>query len=140
MRARAGTGWQYVMTDLSLILFMLTAAALRDAPPSHAAAGSLSVPAEGEPVAVWRGGDKAPALRTWLAETGGDPRMRLTIIAAPQAASQALVLASQSGRPVRIVLDPEASTSPYAALTYDRGMARPLLQEGGPVPAEEKLP
>lgn len=32
MIARAGSGWQTVLADLSLILFMVTAAAVQDAP------------------------------------------------------------------------------------------------------------
>ena len=60
MNTRVGSGWQYVMTDLSLILFMITAAALGSAPPDGppppppAALGPAALPALGEPVAVWQ--------------------------------------------------------------------------------------
>lgn len=124
MRARAGTGWQYLMTDLSLILFMITAAALREAPASVPA--SAAVPAEGEPVALWREGPGSPGLAAWLADNGTDPRLRLTIYAAPAEADLAMALAQQGGRPARIVLDPGLSGPAFAALAFDRGMARPL--------------
>lgn len=125
MKARAGTGWQYVMTDLSLILFMITAAALREAPVMEAATAAR-VPAEGEPVALWRAGDGSPPLAVWLAETGRDPRLRLTIYAAPDAMDAARALTLEARRPARIVLDPDHRGAAFAALTFDRGMARPL--------------
>lgn len=141
MKARAGSGWQYVMTDLSLILFMITAAALRDAPPSGVEQPApITVPAEGDPVAVWRGGANAPDLRAWLVSSGADQRLRLTIYAAPDAAAAALALARDAGRPGRIVLDPALGGAPYAALTFDRGMARPLQPAVPTQPDPENMP
>lgn len=125
MKALAGTGWQYVMTDLSLILFMITAATLRDAPPAVLPPAPL-VPAEGAPVALWRGGAGAPALRAWLDQSGHDPRLQLTVHAPLTDAAQALALGRDAGRPARIVLDPRPGAATYAALTYDQGMARGL--------------
>lgn len=127
MRSRAGTGWQYVMTDLSLILFMITATALREAPTDRSAAPSRgALPALGEPVAVWRGRAGGPSLGRWLAGQGGDPHLRLTVVAPLAAAPEALALARQAGRPARLVLEPGGQGAPYAALTYDAGVARGL--------------
>lgn len=131
MKVRAGTGWQYVMTDLSLILFMITAAALREAPAEAQKPSVLAAPALGEPVAVWRGGAGAPGLRAWLAGQNADPRQRLTVIAPLADAAAAVTLAQSAGRPARVVLEPDGSGAPYAALTYDQSapLAR-ALQHG----------
>lgn len=120
MIARAGSGWQTMLADLSLILFMITAAAaseLPTAPPIPV------LPALGEPVAVWRAGPGAPSLRDWLASSGPDPRLRLTILAGPDQAQMALTMAAGAGRPARILLEPQAGV-PSAMLTYDQENAR----------------
>ena len=139
MNARAGSGWQYVMTDLSLILFMITAAALSSAPsdtpaPPPAALGPAAVPALGEPVAVWRPGAGAPPLAAWLASQGADPQLRLTVVAPQAQAQTALALAAGAGRPARVLIEPDASGEPFAALTYDQAapVAQPLQPGAGP--------
>lgn len=132
MIARAGSGWQTVLADLSLILFMVTASALQQAQDQPAAAAQTTAltsspgasPALAEPVAVWRAG--GPPLAQWLAEQNPDARQRLTIVAHhagdPQAASAAaLALARTAGRPARIVLEADGGSGVTAALTYDSG-------------------
>ena len=123
MIARTGSGWQTVLADLSLILFMITAAAASELPTAPPAPPSPVLPALGEPVAVWRAGPGAPSLRDWLARSGLDPRLRLTIMAAPEQAQAALSLAALAGRPARILLEPQAGV-PSAMLTYDQENAR----------------
>lgn len=142
MKARAGTGWQYVMTDLSLILFMITAAALREAPAEALRPSPLAAPALGEPVAVWRGGADMPGLAQWLSAQNPDPRQRLTVVAPLTQAAPALALAQGAGRPARVVLEPDAGGAPYAALTYDQsaGLAQGLQDSGQPVPNPEPKP
>lgn len=136
MIARAGSGWQTVLADLSLILFMTTAAAVRDAPPTkepanaHPPPQSASLPALAQPVAVWTAAPGAPALPQWLAAAGTDPRLRLTILASPAAATQALALAATAGRPARIVVDPDRSGAVQALLGYDQsGLAQTLQRD-----------
>lgn len=128
MIARAGTGWQTTLADLSLILFLVVAAGASRR-PSQAPAPPV-LPAASEPVAVWRDLAGGPTLAGWLAHQGADPRQRLTLFAPPQAAERAQALARLAGRPVRLVLDPELAGRPYAALTYDRSprLARGLLE------------
>lgn len=132
MIARSGSGWQTVLADLSLILFMTTAAVVAEppapsAPPPRAAP---SLPALGEPVAVWSGAPGGPALGDWLAQTAQDPRLRLTIVASPAEAAPALALAASSGRPARVLIEPEASGPPLATLTYDQALLAQGLQNG----------
>ncbi len=126
MIARAGSGWQTVLADLSLILFMVTASAVNDAPPLAIPPSTppVSLPALGEPVAQWRQGPGVPGLADWLA-ANPDPRLRLTILARPDEARAALALAATAGRPARLVLDPDAGVL-TAALTYDRALAQGL--------------
>lgn len=135
MIARAGSGWQTVLADLSLILFMTTAAAVSDAPgeavPAPAVPQSASLPALAQPVAVWTAASGGPDIRQWLAAAGGDPRLRLTILAPAQASAEALALATAAGRPARIVLDPDRSGPAQAMLGYDQsGLAQTLQLDG----------
>ena len=124
MIARTGSGWQTVLADLSLILFMITAAAASELPTAPVPKVAAPVlPALGEPVAVWRAGPGAPSLRDWLASSGPDPRLRLTILAGPDQAQMALAMAAGAGRPARILLEPQAGV-PSAMLTYDQENAR----------------
>lgn len=135
MQARAGVGWQYALADLSLILFMVCAAALarqqqmaRSVPPPPA------TPAESvalaDPVAVWRAGPGAPGLDVWLAGQSLDSRQRLTIVAryhgarAETAFARAeTVLHGTSKLPAatRIVVEPAGVDDLSATLTWDVG-------------------
>ncbi len=123
MIARMGSGWQTVLADLSLILFMVTATAVSEdplpQPPSAPPPPRISLPALGEPVAVWRAGPGAPDLPEWLASQPADPRQRLTLVAAPVDAPAMLATAGRLVRPARILIEPGLSGPPYAALTYD---------------------
>jgi hypothetical protein len=117
MAKAVGTGWQMVIADLSMILFMLTASAVaRQDDSAHAAPAparaSASAPApRGEPVAVWIAGEGAPPLGAWLAQQPRDPRQQVTITAtyAPgamrEALAQAQALAAQAGE-ARVVVEP----------------------------------
>ena len=137
MIARAGSGWQTVLADLSLILFMVMASAVNEAPASAPAAPlpPAVLPALGDPVALWRQAPGAPPLKDWLASSGPDPRLRLTILAAPDAAIEALALAAGAGRPARVLIEP-GGNGISAALTYDQALAQPLQQ----VAAKETTP
>lgn len=134
MIMRAGSGWQYVLADLSLILFMVTAAALAQAqdgaaPDRAAAAHRQGQPLspQGEPLALYRAAPNAPPLAAWLREQPTDPRQQLTIIAQyrpgeqAQALSQAQALArdaGQAGTTARIVIEPGTGGA-TAALAFD---------------------
>lgn len=140
MIARPGqTGWQTILADLSLILFMITASALSVAEAPHpasaapkAAAPHLVTPsARAEPVGVWREGEGAPPLANWLAEQGSDPRLRLSIVVRylagegrrDAALDRAAALAAQAGRrgaSARLVVEPGAVAGTSATLGYDR--------------------
>ncbi len=142
MIARTGSGWQTVLADLSLILFMTTAAVVAEppaptAPPSRTAP---TLPALGEPVAVWSGVPGGPALRDWLAQTAQDPRLRLTIVASPAEADTALRLAAGAGRAARVLIEPEASGPPLATLTFDQALLAQGLQSGAKQQSKDPTP
>ena len=138
MIARAGSGWQTVLADLSLILFIVMASAVSQAPASPPPVQQPAIlPALGDPVALWRAGPRSPPLKDWLVSAAPDPRLRLTIMAPAAQARAALLLAEQAGRPARILIDP-AATALVAALTYDQppvlaqGLQQAALKEANP--------
>lgn len=141
------TGWQTILADLALILFMICASALSvaegPAPPAvRAQAAPLRAPApppavqpvtpslQAEPVGVWRDGPGAPLLTQWLAEQAADPRLRLSIVvryaAGPggreAALDQAASLARSAGQraaSARLVVEPGALPGASVTLGYD---------------------
>lgn len=130
MIARAGTGWQTTLADLSLILFMVMAAAVQEAP-----AQSGPSP-RSEPVAVWKPDKDAPPLDQWL--SAADPRAALTITVrygaqGPAAAlERARALAAQAGArgvTARIVIEP--GEGEQAVVAFDAPMLARGLQEAG---------
>ena len=123
MIARTGSGWQYALADLSLILFMVTAAALSQAGAKDAAQPSR----QGEMLAVWAAAPGAPPLADWLAMQAPDSRQQLTIVARYTAGDQSRALAQASalaasagvaGHRARIVIEP-GDGGVTAALAYD---------------------
>ncbi|HEY6870177.1 MAG TPA: hypothetical protein VI199_10530 [Novosphingobium sp.] len=143
MQVRTGVGWQYALADLSLILFMVCAAALAREQKAHATRSppprpGVQSPAQpvaqpvalADPVAVWRAGPGMPSLAEWLAAQTIDRRQRLTIVAryaggrAQIAFARAQdVLQAQPRLPpsTRIVVEPAPVDDLSATLTWDVG-------------------
>ena len=129
MQMRTGVGWQYALTDLSLILFLVSASGLaHNMTASPKPPRPDAMPVVADPVAVWRAGVGAPSLGDWIASQPRDPRQRLTVIAhykghdGAAASTQASALLSSAGKvagQVRIVIEPGASSDLSAALTWD---------------------
>ncbi len=136
LNVRPLIGWQTLLADLALILFMITAAAMAKAPASPAAqAQPVAQGARGEPLAVWREAPGGPSLPGWLAAEQPDPRLQLTLTAhyAPGQAAAALARAAgligaagAAGAGARVVIEPGAVDF-SATLAYDRAPA-PLAQ------------
>lgn len=116
--------WQVIIADLALILFMVTAAAMKR---DREELANDPLPVRGEPVAIYRKAMGAPPVRQWLADQAPDARQRLTIVTrhapgkAEDAASAALALAAETGRPARIVIEPSGRSELLAVLAFDRG-------------------
>jgi hypothetical protein len=143
MMTRAAIGWQTMLADLSLILFMVTAAAMADAPPKAAprpapppppppAPAALADPARAQPLAVWREAPGGLGLGPWLAGQQIDSREQLTITlhyprgAQARALGEAQRLMEEAAARVpaaRLVLEPAGAAAPFealASLAYDR--------------------
>ncbi len=135
--APIAAGWQTILADLSLILFMVTAAALANAPdgpmapitpvPSKSQPHVAASP-RGEPVGVWSDGPGVPPLAVWLAQQGSDPRLRATILVhhrsgggrAALARATALVeAAGPRAAAARIVIEQGPADSASVLLAYD---------------------
>lgn len=133
MIVRAGTGWQYALADLSLILFLTTAAALAQAqaagavkverPPVPPVAAAIA----SEPVAVWSAGSGAPALAEWLDREGADPRLEVQVVVRyanggrAAAVAQAVQLAETGGArasTARIMVEPGPRAGASVLLVY----------------------
>ncbi len=133
-------GWQIILADLALILFMITAAALANAPegpqsPFKPSAAKAMKPApqiapslRGEPVSVWTDSPGAPPLAGWLASEARDARLRPTIsvrfIKGHQAAAfaRAAALAAAAGpraAAARIVVEAGPADGAIVSLAYD---------------------
>ncbi len=143
MIPRLSHGWQIMLADLSLILFIVTASAIDPAPDKSvnttaapAAAAQAPAPSQrSEPVAVFRPGLDLD-FGTWLAERTADPREQLTIVArytgrdSARARAAAETLASEAqaaGLAPRIVVEPGQSADVAAIFAFDPAMARNLL-------------
>lgn len=125
MVVKVGTGWQTIIADLSMILFMLTASAVaqQDNTKAHAAPPKAAPQAQlqtlpqlaprSEPVAVWIAGEGAPPLGEWLAQQPRDSRQQVTVTATYSggALGEALARAQALARHVpdaRVVVEPGA--------------------------------
>jgi hypothetical protein len=149
MMARAGSGWQYILADLSLILFMVTAATLASSDDAPAAAKGASTPAprlaqplspQAEPLALYRAAAGAPPFAQWLRDQSADARQQLTIVAQYRPGAQADALrqagalagdAGEAGMRARIIVEP-GQGGVTAALAFDspNAMARNLQEAG----------
>lgn len=139
MIGQAGQGWATTLADLSIILFMITAADLSNAEiVRDGLADREQEVAAAEPVAIYRPGGGALSLRDWLAGQPDDPRQRLTIVVrymgteSSVAIGDGLRLASDAeatGREARIIIEKSDRSETAAILAYDsdpRTVAREL--------------
>lgn len=133
MIARMGSGWQTVLADLSMILFMITASALSNTPPAptkgaaHPRAPIIASP-RAEPVGVWRDGADAPPLAAWLAQQPADPWVRLTVLvrytdgsrdSALKQAERLAEAAGPRGASARVLVEPGSQAGASVTLAYD---------------------
>lgn len=127
MIVRAGTGWQTLMADLSIILFMVTAAALSQAGPGKTGTAVAAPSPRGEPIAVYRTGADAPPLGEWLDAQPRDERQMLTLVSTYTPGKQAEALsraarfaedAAKRRLQTRVIVEPGTGNA-SATLAYD---------------------
>ena len=131
-----GTGWRTVLTDLSLILFMVTASVLPEKPEASASAAAQAAPQtspgeRSQPVAIWRPGRGAPTLVQWLSRADARALLSLRVTYRTDhaaAVARAAALAEVAGnRPLRVLVEPGPGDLVEATLAYDDPtMARSL--------------
>lgn len=142
-RERAGHGWQLILADLALILFLLTLSALpaaeaesgqrlADREASEREARGLARPQIAAAQAIYRAVPGGPGLGAWLASQQPDPRATLTIFATYRpgdetgawARAEALAVeARAAGTRVRTIITVGESADLYASLAYDQRVA-----------------
>ncbi len=143
--ARSGHGWQLILADLALILFLLALSAL---PAAEAEGGRRLADREArdkevrEPQlpeiaaaqALYRPVADGPSLGAWLAGQGSDPRATLTIVATHAEGGEAAAwqrtqaLAAQAraaGTRVRTIIVAGQAEDVYASLAYDTPHTEP---------------
>ncbi|MEP1422166.1 MAG: hypothetical protein ABJK59_10395 [Erythrobacter sp.] len=136
-KGSTNNGWQLVLADLSLILFLVTLTALvntSDEANAWHARTSVVAPLHVAPSyvapsqALFRPTARGPNLAQWLAEQPADPRATLTIIAQYSSTDKDLVWAdahrmassiAPSDVPVRVVITKGEQSDLYASLAYD---------------------
>lgn len=141
---RAGPGWQLILADLALILFLLTLSALPAAEAEtgrkladHAArekdARLPVAPEIAAAQALFRPVSDGPSIGEWLTSQPRDPRATLTIFARYRPgteaeawkAAEALASAAQaSGVAVRTIITVGDESDLYASLAYDQVVAQ----------------
>lgn len=136
-------GWQLILADLALILFLLSLSTLPAAEAEtgrhhadRAARGEETRPAPAAPEiaaaqALYRPTASGPNLGAWLAAQPRDPRATLTVFArhrpggeaAAWQAAQALAAQARSkGVAVRTIIAAGTETDLYASLAYDEAL------------------
>ncbi len=138
MIINSGQGWLTTLADLSIILFMVTAADLSTAqqqlqnkqaatPAPQVQEKAMGV-ATAEPVAIYRPAQGAMPLAAWLASQPADDRQRLTVMVrhdgkdAAGAIAQGMKLieqARQAGRSPRLIVEQGTAPEIMAFLAYD---------------------
>lgn len=140
-------GWQLVLADLALILFLVTLTALvntrSDAGQSRVRADQIAAsPHIAASQALFRSTPRGPTLAQWLAERPADPRASLTIIAQHNGADEQIMWdnakamaqsVEQSGVSVRVIITKGEQSELYASLAYDDPDAGPI--DAGPIDA-----
>ncbi len=141
---RAGPGWQLILADLALILFLLTLSALpaAEAEAERRLAGRDArekdmrhtySPEIANAQALFRPVADGPSLSEWLAAQPRDPRATLTVFArylpgdeaaAWDAASALAEDAQASGVAVRTIITAGTRGELYASLAYDEIVAQ----------------
>lgn len=124
MIARGTSGWQIVLADLSLILFITTATAL-DMAESAAPLSDISA----QPDTVFSARMEGDDLAIWLANYDADPRETLRIVITYRAgnldeallrATNAARIGTAAGHAPQIVLEQGAEADTAATFTFDR--------------------
>lgn len=143
-------GWQLILADLALILFLMTLSALpaaeaesgqrlADTEASERNARGLPRPEVAAAQAIYRAVPGGPGLGVWLAAQPRDPRATVTIFAVhakggeAKAWARAEALAAEAregGTRVRTIITAGETEELYASLAYDEQMPKAVTRTG----------
>ncbi|MEL7198164.1 MAG: hypothetical protein AAGL10_07595 [Pseudomonadota bacterium] len=150
---RIAAGWQLILADLALILFLVTLAALASALQAQVDSKDASIPLTASaqsdrtadtaaPVqALYRPAVGIAPFGEWLSDQPNDPRAQLTIIASysaqanPETWRRVRAMVSQAaerGIAAKVIITPGTFDDVYASFAYDR----PTGSNAGEQPAE----
>lgn len=128
MITRSAPGWQWILADLALILFLVTLAGLASAEESGAPSLSDKDPVTAPVQALYRPTPGAASFDVWLSEQPKDPRAQLTIYAMYNDADGAQVWqqvrkmsddAKQLGFAPKVIMAPGQMEDVYASFAFD---------------------
>ncbi|MEE4201640.1 hypothetical protein [Erythrobacter sp.] len=136
MIARGDAGWQLILADLALILFLLVLAALAGQTlreEAQAAPAIQAIPALAPSQALYRETPGGPQLGEWLSRQTADVRATLTIVAHHTPEDAAAIwerarrwsdAASETDFAVRVIVRRGQTSDIYASLAYDDAVER----------------
>ncbi|MEP0189693.1 MAG: hypothetical protein ABJP70_01545 [Erythrobacter sp.] len=124
------SGWQLILADLALILFLLAVAALSGVASNPRTSNPTDnpEPAAGPSQALYRAAPGTQSLTQWLRDQPRDPRASLTIYATYEVGSgdhalaETQALADQAvgaGYNPRMIVEPGEKTEVFASLAFD---------------------
>lgn len=127
----SGLGWQLILADLALILFLVTLSALANAPEEavrEARGATPPSPQFAPSQALFRPDPAGPSIEQWLAARPRDQRATLTVFVQHSGEdreiqwTQAQALAASAegeGFAVRVLVTEGETSDLYASLAYD---------------------
>ena len=126
LSAGLSSGWQTLFADLSIILFMVTASAVKDAPAKPPLPPfEASLKDDAVPIAVWRDGIGGEPLPKWMAQQSADPRVSFSVVIRypksqlQQATARALAIAQGGEAKVRIVLEQGSASDTIVVASFE---------------------
>lgn len=135
LSAGLSSGWQTLFADLSIILFMVTASAVKEAPAKPPLPPlEASLKDDAVPIAVWRDGAGAEPLPQWMAVQSADPRVSFSVIIRypkeqlQQATARALAIAGSGKAKVRIVLERGSASATMVVASFENVTAETTYQ------------
>ncbi len=143
MIGTSNTGWLTTLADLSIILFMMTAADLSNAQiDRNRNLETIKAVVTAEPVAIYRPEPGVMPFGEWLATQPADNRQRVTVLVRhtgtddeKRLIAEGLKLAApaeQAGKSPRLIVEQAERADVVAMLTYDaepEPVARNLLEQ-----------
>ena len=148
MKPRHAPGWQLILCDLALILFLVTLSGLAGDNAESGLEGratgdtdreaEFGIPAVAASQSLFRASSDGPDFQTWLAERPNDPRLTVTVFAEHSAEDYNRIwdeaeglarTAKQNGFRVRVMISDSNVSDVYVSLAYDVPAEQPDVSD-----------